>query len=92
MILDSIDKPDCPLSESVFVDLLNSHTLVTTKTVQPNNLQFMTKALGKAIMTRSKLKNAYLKTRNSKNWEICKKQKNVAQITKKRQKVNTFVI
>ena len=27
----------------------------------------MTKALRKAIMTRSRLKNAYLKTRNSKN-------------------------
>ena len=35
----------------------------------------MTKALRKAIMTRSRLKNAYLKTRNSKNWENYKKQK-----------------
>ena len=36
----------------------------------------MTKALRKAIMTRSRLKNAYLKTRNSKNWENYKKQRN----------------
>ena len=36
----------------------------------------MTKALRKAIMIRSRLKNAYLKTRNSKNWESHKKQRN----------------
>ena len=33
----------------------------------------MTKALRKAIMTRSRWKNAYLKTRNSKSWENYKK-------------------
>ena len=36
----------------------------------------MTKALRKAIMTRSRLKNAHLKTQNSKNWENYKKQRN----------------
>ena len=36
----------------------------------------MTKALRKAIMARSLLKNAYLKTRNSKNWGNYKKQRN----------------
>ena len=36
----------------------------------------MTKALRKAIMARSRLKNAYLKTGNSKNWENYKKQRN----------------
>ena len=35
----------------------------------------MTKALRKAIMARSLLKNAYLKTRNSKNWGNYKKQR-----------------
>ena len=74
--LDSIEKLDYPLFESIFIDILNTHAPVTTKKVRANNHQFMTKALRKAIMTRSRLKNAYLKTRNSKNWENYKKQRN----------------
>ena len=58
------------------MDALNTHAPVTTKKVRANNHQFMTKALRKAIMTRSRLKNVYLKTRNSKNWENYKKQRN----------------
>ena len=34
----------------------------------------MTKALRKAIMTRSRLKNAYLKNQNTTNWNIFKYQ------------------
>ena len=72
--LDSIEKLDYPLFESIFISVLHIHAPVTTKQVRANNHQFMTKALRKAIMTRSRLKNAYLKTRNSKNWENYKKQ------------------
>ena len=67
--LDSIEKLDDQLFESIFIDVLSTNTPVTTKKVRVNNHQFMTKALRKAIMTRSRLKNAYSKTRNSKNWE-----------------------
>ena len=74
--LDSIETLDYPLFESIFIDVLNTDAPVTTKKVRANNHQFMTKALRKAIMTRSRLKNAYLKTRNSKNWENYKKQRN----------------
>ena len=88
--LDSIEKLDYPLFESIFIDVLNTHAPVTTKKVRANNHQFMTKALRKAIMTRSRLKNAYLKTRNSKNWENYKKQKRLHKFTKK--KVNIFII
>ena len=53
----------------------------------------MTKALRKAIMVRSRLKNVYFNTRNSKNWENYKTQRNVCtNLLKKNQKVNTFVI
>ena len=82
--LDSIEKLDYPLFESIFIDVLNTHAPVTTKKVRANNHQFMTKALRKAIMTRSRLKNAYLKTRNSKNWENYKKQKRLHKFTKKK--------
>ena len=74
--LDSIEKPDYPLFESIFIDVLNTHAPVTTKKVRANNHQLMTKALRKAIMTRSRLKNAYLKIRNSKNLENYNKQRN----------------
>ena len=74
--LDSMEKLDYPLFESIFIDVLNTHAPVTTKKVRANNHQFMTKALRKAIMTRSRFKNAYLKTRNGKNWENYKKQRN----------------
>ena len=73
--LDLIEKVDYPLSESIFIDVLNTHAPVTTKKKRANNHQFMTKAFRKAIMTRFRLKNAYLKTRNSKNWESYKKQR-----------------
>ena len=76
--LDSIEKLDYPLFESIFIDVLNKHAPVATKRVRANNQQFMTKALRKAIMTISRLKNAYLKTWNfkCKNWENYKKQRN----------------
>ena len=51
------------------MDVLNRHAPVI------NNHQFMTKALRKAIMTRSRLKNENLKIRDSKNWENYKKQR-----------------
>ena len=66
--LDSIEKLDYRFLESTFIDVLNTHAAVITKKLRANNHQFMIKVLRKAIITRSKLKNAYLKTRNSKNW------------------------
>ena len=65
-----------PLFESIFIDALNTHAPVTTKKVLANNHQFMTKVLRKAIMTKSRFKNAYLKTRNGKYWQNNKKQRN----------------
>ena len=74
--LDSIEKLEYPLFESIFIDILNTHALIKTKTVRGNNHQFMNKALRKAIMTRSRLKDVYLKTCNNENWDKYKKQIN----------------
>ena len=74
--LDSTEKLEYPLFESIFIDVLNTHAPIKTKTVRGNNHHFMNKALTKAIMTRSRLKNIYLKTRNNENWDKCKKQIN----------------
>ena len=73
MKLDSIEKLDYPLFESIFINALNTHAPVTTKKVRAYNHQFITKAPRKVIMTRSRWKNAYLKTRNSKDRENYKK-------------------
>ena len=78
--LDLIDKLDYPLFESIFIDVLSTHAPVTTKTMRANSHQFMIEALRKAMMTRSRLKNLYLKIRNSKN--SFKKQRNLLKKTK----------
>ena len=81
-----------PLFESIFFHALNTHAPVTTKKVRANNHQFMTKVLRKAIMISSRFKNAYLKTRNSKNWQNNKKQRNFCTNLLKKTKSETFVI
>ena len=57
--LDSTEKLEYPLFESIFIDVLNTHAPIKTKTVEANNHQFMNKAFRKAIMTRSRLKDIY---------------------------------
>ena len=47
-----------------------------TKILRANNHEFMTKALRKAIMTRSRLKSIYLKNQNTTNWNNYKSQRN----------------
>ena len=65
--LDSIEKLNYPLFENIFIDVSNRHAPVATKKLQAKNHQFMTKVIRKAIMTRHRLKSAYLKIRSSKN-------------------------
>ena len=91
---DSIERLDDPLFESIFIDVLNTHVPVTTKTMQTNNHQFTTKALRKAKMTRSRLKTAYLKTGKTttgkKLGKLQERKKRLHKFTQK--KVNTSVI
>ena len=48
------------------------------KILRYNNNPFMNKALRKAIMTRSRLKNKFNKNRYAKNWNNYKKHKVIA--------------
>ena len=73
-VLDSVEL-DYPLFESIFIDVLNTHAPITTKKVRANNHQYMTKAPRKAVIARSRLKNTYFKTQNSKNRENYKKRR-----------------
>ena len=74
--LDSLEKLDYSLFDNTFIDVLNTNGPIKTKTLRSNNHQFNAKALRKAIMTRSSLKNFYLKSRNEENWVNYKKQRN----------------
>ena len=74
--LDSLEELDYSLFENTFIDVLNTHAPMKTKTLPANSHQFMTKALRKAIMTRSRLNNIYLKNGNEENWVNYKRQRN----------------
>ena len=62
--------------ESVFLEVLNNHIPMKEKFVRANNAPFMTKALSKAIMTRSRLRNNYLKNPSNINKSKYNRQRN----------------
>ena len=66
--LDSLEELDYSLFDNTFIDVLNTHVPIKTKTLPANSHQFMTKALRKATVTRSRLKNIYLKSQKEKIW------------------------
>ena len=74
--LDTINNLDYSTFEHIFISVLNTHALIKTKIVRANNHEFMTKALKKAIMTRSRLKSIYLKNQNNTNRNNYKSQRN----------------
>ena len=49
--------------QNIFLEILHKHAPIKKKILRFNNNPFMTKALRKAIMLRSKLKNIFHKTR-----------------------------
>ena len=62
--------------QSIFLETLDNIAPVKTKVLRYNNNPFMNKALRKAIMTRSRLKNKFNKNSSTKNWNSYKKQRN----------------
>ena len=67
---------DYSFFEDILINILNTHTPVKTKIIRANNHKFMAKAFRKVIMTRSRLKNVYLKNQNTTNWNNYKHQQN----------------
>ena len=57
--------------------LLEKHAPLKSKFVRANEVPYMTKSWWKAIMTRSRLKNEYLKTPTPFNWMKYKRQRNL---------------
>ena len=62
--------------ETIFMDLLNKHAPMKVKYVRANNAPFMNKVLSKAIMTRSRLRNKFIKCPNDINRIIYNKHRN----------------
>ena len=56
--------------------VLNKHAPLKKKSVRANDGPFMTKALRKAIMLRTRLRNMYNKCRTQEKWNAFKKQRN----------------
>ena len=67
--------------EKAFVTVLDNHVPLKKKQLRFNHSPFMTKALRKAIMTRSRLKNIYNKKRSYENWDKYKKTKKILRET-----------
>ena len=60
-------KVDCDTFETVFIELLNLQAPMKEKYIRANNSPFMNKSLHKAVMTRSRLCNKFLKNPSNAN-------------------------
>ena len=62
--------------ENTFLNVLDKHAPFKKKLIRANHAPYMTKALRKAIMRRSELRNKYLKKKTPESLRSYKKQKN----------------
>ena len=62
--------------EEMFLDCLNHHAPLKKRVVRANEVPYMTKALRKAIATRSRLENRYYRHKTAESKWVYKKQKN----------------
>ena len=61
---------------NIFIEVLNKHTPIKKKYLRANQGEFMSKELNKAIMTRSRLRNKYLKEKSAYSKFAYDKQRN----------------
>ena len=76
--------------EVTFLKVLEQHAPMKKKILRANNKPYMTKALRKAIMQRSTLKNKFLKCKTDENLHAFKKQKNFTNRLAKRERTKYF--
>ena len=62
--------------QSILCEVLDKHAPIKKKIMRANDSPFMTKALRKMIMNRSRCKNAYCKNKTLENWEKYRKLRN----------------
>ena len=76
--------------EVTFLRVLEKHAPMKKKVLRANDKPYMTKALRKAIMKRSTLKNKYLKDKSDESLKEFKKQKNYTKRLAKRERIKYF--
>ena len=76
--------------EKVFLETLNKYAPTKTKQIRANNAPFMNRTLSKAVMTRSRLRNKYLKTPNPSNKTAYNKYRNFCVRLFKKEKKNYY--
>ena len=70
---------------------LDYHAPIKKNTLRANLNSFMSKALHKAIMMRSRMKNLYLKNETDLNWSNYKKQKNFSKNLRRKAEKEYFL-
>ena len=80
------DETDLAKLNRALEDIMNKHAPLKTKIVRENNQAHMTKELRKEIMTRSRLKNTYNKSKNLKDLDAFKRQRNRVVAMNRKQK------
>ena len=61
----------------IFTEKVDKHAPLKKRHLRGNQVPFMTKEYSKAIMTKSRLRHKYNKTKTSENWNAYKKQRNL---------------
>ena len=79
-LCESLAQRDTNLAYNFFVktflQVIDRHAPLKSKTIRRNQAPFMTKELSKAIMTRSRLRNIYNHNKTAENWELFRRQRN----------------
>ena len=69
-------------------DIMNKHAPLKTKFIRENNQAHVSKELRKEIMTRSRLKNKYNKSKSEEDLNVCKRQRNhIVSLNRKQKKL-----
>ena len=76
--------------ETTFNRLLDKHAPIKKKYVRVNDKKFMTRALRKAVMLRSRLRNRYNKNQTIENWNEFRKHRNSCVKLLRREKRNYY--
>ena len=78
------------LFQTISLGLLNKLALLKKKTLKNNQSSFITKEVRKAIMTRSRLRNKFLKTKSQECKQAYNKQRNLCVTMVRKAKKNYF--
>lgn len=86
----NVDSSYYEIFEVIFEMVLNRHAPQKNKMIRGNEKPHMDKALKKAIMKRSQLKNVYKRSKCSSDWNAYKKQRNLVTNLNKKARISYF--